>query len=380
MLPYLEALDSEIRMQGEALPKGTKIKALHFGGGTPNYLGMDKLEAIITALRAHCHVDDSTHIALEMDPRLVTGEQAKALKALGISRISLGAQDFNEKVQKAINRVQPYEMVRDAVQMLRDAGLNAINIDLMYGLPFQTPDMVESTIEKALSLNPDRLAVFGYAHVPWMKKHQKLLEDYPLPNALGRYTLMMDMRARLLDAGYKAIGMDHYARENDALYAAYKSGKMRRNFMGYTEDSNTTLLGLGASSISSLPDGFLQNATDVKTYCAMAANGEIPIKRALPVSTEDKKRASIIEKLMCLERVSLPEFPNNPALTAQQKDRLQELEKDGLIKWQEGNTLALTETGLPFSRLAAACFDEYFPLPPLEDIEESAPRKHASAI
>lgn len=373
MEPYISALLREIALIAETLGDKRRVNALHFGGGTPNYLRPEDLSAILSALRAAFDIDDSGEISMEMDPRLITPAQACAYFDLGIGRVSLGVQDFNPRVQAAINRIQSFDMVKHGVDDLREAGFTALNLDLMAGLPHQSAGTVAETVQQALSLEPDRLAVFAYAHVPWMKKHQKLLEPEGLPGAADRLDMILMIRERLTSAGFAAIGMDHFAKPDDPLTRAYENGTLRRNFMGYTEDPNPWLLGLGASSISGFPHGFTQNITDVRSYIEALETGILPAQRYYKLSAEDRKRARLIENIMCLGRADIS---GDLTIPPDKQARLEDLQKDGLITWNK-KILTITERGLPFSRLAAACLDEYYALP--EQTGE-APRKHASAI
>lgn len=363
---YVDTLCEEIRICAQRLRAKPKISRLHFGGGSPNYAPVDSIEKIIAALKDHFDADAGFSIDMECDPRLLNAEKIRAYARLGVRRVSLGIQDFDAQVQDAINRVQPYEQVADCVMALRDAGIHSINFDLIAGLPKQTHDGVQRTMDQAIALKPDRVAVFAYAHVPWMKKHQKLLEAHTLPDADSRYELMQAMRARLLGAGYAAIGIDHYALPDDALPAAAAQGNLRRNFQGYTDDTAETILGYGLSAISQFRDAYAQNTTDVQAYRRAIAQGVLPVQRGLSVSARDRRIRDLIMEIMCGFTVDLVAYADIDA----PREQLAALEEDGLIHLR-GSQIKVTERGMPFTRLVAACFDPYF---------NQAAQRHARAI
>ena len=262
---YAETLLREIDLVAEATPARTVIHA-HWGGGTPSMLGGARLLSLTDALRSRFAFAPDAEISIELDPRYVDQELVEALSACGITRVSLGVQDFNPHVQKLIGRVQPFEKVARAVELLRGQGLEAINLDLMYGLPDQSEADVIRTAELAASLQPSRLAIFGYAHAPWFAKRQKLIDATKLPGAAERLRQAAMSRDTLVRQGYAAIGLDHFARADDALAIAAREKKLRRNFQGYTTDQAEALLPFGASSIGRLPQGYVQNAPDVGSW------------------------------------------------------------------------------------------------------------------
>lgn len=262
---YIDTLVKEIELVGSNLKYAQPVSRIHFGGGSPNYAKTVDIKRLLDTLRRYFDLS-SAQIDMECDPRLLNDEKISDYAALGLSRISLGIQDFNPIVQKAINRIQPFEMVQNQIGALRAHNIHHINFDLIIGLPEQTTATVNETLDKVLKLQPSRVAVFPYAHVPWMKKHQKLLEKYKLPDTVLRYDMAKLTETRLKEAGYESIGIDHFALPDDSLVFASESGSMRRNFQGYTDDPARTILGFGLSSISQFKDAYIQNTTDAPLY------------------------------------------------------------------------------------------------------------------
>jgi len=351
---YVDLLLREIKLVRGRIGRRLKASHIHFGGGTPNALAISDFYRIREVLEEAFDLSDA-ELDMESDPRLFTPEQIEALGAIGVRRLSLGVQDFDPDVQKAVNRVQPYEKVARDVELLRKAGIENLNFDMMVGLPLQTLEIVRSNIELALTLNPQRFAVFAYAHVPWMKKHQMLLEKYPMPGSRERYDMAQLVRDMLIDAGYEAIGIDHFAQPDDSLGLAYRAGTMRRNFQGYTDDTARSIIAFGHSSISSYPDCYVQNMSDPIAYKQAIEAGELPIKRACHVSAEDQIRRAAIEQLMCYFRLDLKVLQG----MSYDAERLYDLQADGLVEL-DGNVLRVTEDGWAFARLAATCLDPYY--------------------
>ncbi|MDE1900737.1 MAG: oxygen-independent coproporphyrinogen III oxidase [Alphaproteobacteria bacterium] len=296
---YMGALQREIVQTISAIPHRPRIASIHWGGGTPNILSDKALREMFAMLADMGDMDSGGEIAMEIDPRHAGASQIETLAGCGVTRVSLGVQDFDADVQKLINRVQPYEMVERTCAMLRDHGITAINFDLIYGLPRQTPDSVAQTARQVAHLRPSRIALFSYAHVPQLKKHQKILEDAGLPDKYARLAMESAARGVLRDAGYVEIGMDHFALSGDALELAATERRLRRNFQGYTTDNATALLGFGASSISSTPDGYFQNERLLPIYQEAAVAGTLPAARGLLLTDEDRLRGRVIETLMC---------------------------------------------------------------------------------
>ena len=349
---YVQTLLQEIDLVGNALSQKPKISHLHFGGGSPNFLKPEDMGAILDALRQYFDLKRGPEIAIETDPRLLDSNNIEALARMGFTRVSLGVQDFDPVVQEAVNRVQPFEGVHEGILHLRDAGIKNINFDLMVGLPLQTLDTVQESVNRAISLLPDRLAVFAYAHVPWMQKHQKLLEKYDLPQAKLRFDMIRYIKERLENAGYHSIGIDHFARERDSLYKAYEGGTLRRNFQGYTDDQAETLIGLGISSISAFKSAYAQNTTSAPDYRRAIEAGEFPIKRGRILDDEDVRRRRLITTMMCGYEVDVTDYP-------EACEQLKQLEQDRLVEINNG-TVKITNNGWPFARIAASCFDTYY--------------------
>jgi len=354
---YTAALLAEASLLADAVPAHGGIAHLHLGGGTPSILGPEGLASLVGTLRRRFGLRADAELAIELDPRTLDEATAMALGALGFTRASLGVQDIDPAVQARIGRPQPAVLVEMAVERLRRAGIGAVNIDLMYGLPGQTAAHVAASARFAASLGADRIAVFGYAHVPWMKPQQKAIDAAALPDTLARLEQAEAAETALVGAGYLALGLDHFARPGDPLAVAASEGRLRRNFQGYTTDTAPALLGLGASAIGALPGGFAQNLVDERRWAEAIAAGRLPIARGVAVSPDDRLRAGLIERLMCDFALDLRRAP--PEAQAVLADaRMEGLEKEGLIR-RDGLRLAVTPAGRRFVRQVAACFDAH---------------------
>ncbi|MEI7609543.1 MAG: oxygen-independent coproporphyrinogen III oxidase [Rhodospirillaceae bacterium] len=375
---YLEQLRREINLIADAVPGRLTIGHLHWGGGTPNMVAPDDFRAVMAVVRARFDFAPGAELATEIDPRTLTPAHVAAMADAGITRASLGVQDFDAGIQKSINRIQPFEQTREAVERLRTAGVNAINLDLMYGLPAQTEEHCRRTAELALSLQPDRLAVFGYAHVPWMKTHQRMIDEAALPDAIERWRQFAVISETLIAGGQQAIGLDHFARAEDEMAVVQRAGRLRRNFQGYTTDESEVLLGFGASAIGALPDGYVQNSPDYHKYETAIAAGRPATARGLELTTEDRLRRDLIERLMCDLAVDLEAVAARHGAAADHFDAelaaLAGLVTDGLVE-VSGRRLTVPESARPLVRLAAAAFDPY-----LVPSQESGAAKHSRAI
>ncbi|MER2519229.1 MAG: oxygen-independent coproporphyrinogen III oxidase [Bdellovibrionales bacterium] len=296
---YLAKLALEMKLVAAASPHKLTVSHLHFGGGTPNILSPQDLTDLFAALRATFDFTSRSEIAMELDPRTLDDDKIAAMAKCGITRASLGVQDFNADVQKTVHRIQPYDMVAQTCASLRAAKISRINFDLMYGLPGQTEDSVAETTRQALTLRPDRIALFSYAHVPHFKIHQQALNALRIPTGLERLSMERAAREILRNAGYIEIGMDHFALPHDNLALALHEKRLHRNFQGYTNDTAPTLVALGASAIGFTPHGYFQNEKDIGRYQTMVANKTLPISRGLALTAEDRLRGEIIERLMC---------------------------------------------------------------------------------
>ncbi|MFO1100353.1 MAG: oxygen-independent coproporphyrinogen III oxidase [Xanthobacteraceae bacterium] len=358
---YVEALIGEIGLVAAATA-ARGVVHLHWGGGTPSILGPERLARIVQRIAQHFDLSRIAEHAIELDPRQVTRPLADALAALGVTRASLGVQEFSPHVQEAIGRIQPFETVRAAADALRGAGIARINVDLMYGLPGQSIADVQATVDLVAALHPSRLALFGYAHVPWFKANQKLIDEAALPGASERIDQARAAAQRLASHGYVPVGLDHFAQADDALAVATRAGRLRRNFQGYTTDPADALIGFGASAIGRLPQGFVQNAVDIAGYARAITQGAFATVKGIAVSADDELRGAIIERLMCDLAVDLAALPV-PATQAaptfvHERAELDALAAAGLITI-EGSRIAVTEEGRPFVRLVAAAFDAY---------------------
>jgi oxygen-independent coproporphyrinogen-3 oxidase len=338
-----------------------KVTHIHWGGGTPSILDADLLKFITDELDHRFDLSAIREHAIELDPRYVTRPLVQALREIGVNRASLGVQDFSAHVQQAAGRIQPFDTVKNAVDILNDLGIDRINIDLMYGLPKQTVADVQRTATLAHSLKPQRVAVFGYAHVPWFRPQQRLIEQSDLPSSAERLAQAEAAHKTLVQFGYQPIGLDHYAKPDDQLLA--KSGRLQRNFQGYTDDDADALVGLGASAISRLPQGFAQNAPAVGNYSRAVTEGKLATVKGIVLSNDDRLRGNIIERLMCDMAVDLDaiagEFNFDIATDfSEELESLQPFRENGSVLI-EGGRIRITEKGRPYMRLVASVFDTY---------------------
>ena len=355
---YLDALEHEVRTVAALASAANAVTNIHWGGGSPNVLSAVHIRRLAEQLRASFRVRGGAEFAVEIDPRTLSQPQVDAFADAGVNRISLGVQDFDAAVQTAINRIQSFDTTRRAVEMFRERAVASINIDLVYGLPHQTLSTAEHTIDLVLRLQPDRIAAFGYAHLPARLKHQRLIDAAALPDARLRFELAGRIGQRLVEAGYVRIGLDHFARPDDALACR----PVTRNFQGYTTDQATALIGLGASAIGRFSDGYVQNATPVGAYMARIAADGLAVSRGLRLAPDDRMRAFVIEQLMCgmafsgteMKRrfgaAAEPLYREAKALVASDRDGLVEPTRDGF---------RITERGRPFVRSLCARFDTY---------------------
>lgn len=374
ILDYLETLRQEIALIANALPGRFTARHLHWGGGSPTMLKAEDWLRLVEALRAAFDIAAEAELAVEVDPRDTTEAYVAALAQAGVNRVSIGVQDFDATVQAAVNRLQPFSTVERVTQWLRRHGIGRLNLDLMYGLPYQTVARVAAMAERAVALAPSRVALFGYAHVPWMKSHQKLIDESALPGVeerLQQYRAAADV---LIARGYHAIGLDHFALPGDPLAGAAAAGRLRRNFQGYTTDEAQVLIGFGASAIGSLPQGYVQNAAPLKAYRIAVAEGALPTARGIALDAEDRLRRSVIDSLMCALSVDLDAVCRAHGVAADrfalEMERLKPLAADGLITL-DGARIGVTEEGRPFVRLAAAVFDAYL---------ETGAARHSRAV
>lgn len=349
---YVAALEAELALVARHLPAGVRMGRLHWGGGTPTILPPALVRRLAAAIRAAIPPAPGLDFSVEIDPSLVDEAKIAALAAEGMTRASLGIQDFDPAVQRAIGREQGFAATARTVGWLRDAGVASLNADLVYGLPHQTPSRLAATLERTLTLAPDRVAIFGYAHVPWAAKRQRLIDEAALPGDEERLALATQAADRLVAAGFAPIGFDHFARQDDALARAARAGRLRRNFQGYTDDACPTLVGLGASSISRFAEGYVQNAAATADWQRRIAAGTLAGVRGHALTEDDRRRGAAIERLLCDFRLDL----DHPDLRAVAADVVRRF--DGLVAL-DGDRLAIRPEGRPLARLVASAFDAY---------------------
>ena len=362
ILDYLEVLHREIDLIAETRGASFNVGEIHFGGGTPTIIQPEEFIQLMQALRSKLGFAPQVNTAVEIDPRRLQPEMAAALGQAGVTRASLGVQSFDPKVQKAINRIQTAETTLAAVEGLRANGIDAINFDLIYGLPHQTVASCVETVDLAVAMRPERFAVFGYAHIPSFKKHQRLIDENALPDARGRHAQAEAIAERLVEAGYRQIGLDHFALPEDELAVAQREGRLHRNFQGYTTDACETLVGLGASSIGKFQQGYHQNEVPPGLYASRVSSGELPTAKTYRLTAEDRFRADVIERLMCDFQVDIAAVAAahgfDPDLLLKHNDALEDLERDNLV--QRGGTSVRVDDSHRFVvRAVAAAFDAY---------------------
>lgn len=370
---YLDTLYTEMQLLSNRMDTCPPITHLHFGGGSPTILNADDFSTLMGHIRNHFPLTDTAELAIEIDPRTVDDAKIDAYTQNGINRASLGLQDFNPQVQETVNRVQPYELVSDAIDHLRKRGVRSINVDVMYGLPYQTVDSVAETMHQVLTLSPDRIAVFGYAHVPWMKAHQKKLPEDHMAGITERWHMYQTVYEILTNNGYTAIGLDHFAKNTDHMVTALHNRTLHRNFQGYTTDSADTLFGIGQSSIGWMPQGYIQNTPNINAYTKAIKNGELPTVKGYTLTNTDRQIRDIIESIMCYMDVNLDDFTGKYGVQVdytQAKQNLKPFIESGDVNLTE-NTLKITEKGRALMRIIASQFDTHL---------AKGERKHSSAV
>lgn len=362
ILSYVEALEREIDLVADRLPEPMAVGHLHWGGGTPTILSPDAFQSVMRRLRRRFAVAAAAEVAVEIDPRRVTSSVIDAMAESGVNRASLGVQSFDPVVQKAVNRIQTFEQTGDVTRSLRAAGVRSVNFDLIYGLPHQTVESCRDTVAQALTLSPDRVSVFGYAHVPWMKRHQKRIDEQALPDGQERLAQFQTITESLVDAGYVAVGLDHFARPDDSLAQSLADGGLRRNFQGYTVDGCDALIGFGASAIGFLQQGYVQNDVGVGAYGRILSGNRFATARGLALTPDDRLRREVIERIMCYGAVDLEAVASRHGATAvifdDAFDALRGLQADGVIAI-DGARIAVEPTCRALVRSVAAAFDAY---------------------
>jgi oxygen-independent coproporphyrinogen-3 oxidase len=375
---YLDHLEVEIGRTAPLFDRDRDVMQLHFGGGTPNFLGPDGLARIIESLDRHFHFSRSAarDFSIELDPRFVAPGDIEAIAGLGLNRASLGVQDFDPQVQQAVNRIQSVAQTLDVIEACRRARMRSINVDLIYGLPRQTREGFARTLQTVIEARPDRVAVYGYAHLPQLFKAQRQIVEAELPDPESRLGLLQLAIERLTAAGYDYIGMDHFALPQDELAQARARGDLHRNFMGYTTHADTDLVGLGVSAISHIGETFSQNPRDLAGWEQALDRGHLPIWRGLRLDADDVLRADVIQSLMCDGAIDTARFGARHGIDfdtyfAAALRRLHELALDGLVVLQPGR-IEVTSRGRLLLRIIATCFDRY--LQPAPAVAAAAPR------
>jgi oxygen-independent coproporphyrinogen-3 oxidase len=361
---YLDALHREIGLVAAQLPASARVRRIAFGGGSPNALSPVDFLRLFDALVLHFPLEEPV-ASIELDPRTLTDEWAPVLRAIGATRASMGVQTFSPRLQEAIGRIQPMAMIEHGVELLRKGGVTSMNFDLMYGLPGQTRDDLAEALGHAASFGADRVALFGYAHVPHLIARQRRIDGSALPGPEKRFRMAELGHKQLLTAGYCAIGFDHFAQPGDPLAQAAAAGRLHRNFQGFTDDDAPVLLGLGASAISSFPTLLAQDEKNSGRYRMLLSQDRLPVALGKPRSAEDRRRGAVIEELLCHGRARVSHPMLEPAM-----ERLSPYLETGLCE-VEGEYLAIAAHALPYARSIAAAFDPY---------RQHSPRRFSSAV
>lgn len=363
--PYLDAVYKELSLQGELFKATRIVNQLHWGGGTPTFISHEQMTELMQQTRRHFTLldDDSGEYSIELDPREVTTSSISLLRKLGFNRISLGVQDFNPKVQQAVNRIQSYKETRDVVVAARKNEFHSISLDLIYGLPFQTVESFSETVDKVLELEPDRLSVFNYAHLPTMFKTQRQINEFDLPSAEDKLAILQHVTNKLINAGYEYIGMDHFAKPEDELAIAQKEKKLYRNFQGYSTNSDCDLVALGITSIGKVADSYSQNIKTIKEYTDVIETGHLPIFRGVQLSGDDVLRREVINQLICHFELDFKEIEDAFSINfsdyfINELEQLSEMHTDSLLELSEDKIIVLPE-GKMLIRNICMVFDVY---------------------
>jgi oxygen-independent coproporphyrinogen-3 oxidase len=362
IVDYLEALRREIGLVADRLSNPLPVRHVHFGGGTPTIMQPSELLGLMALMRQKFSLDSKTEIAVEIDPRTLTRTMTAALGEAGVTRASLGVQSFDPVVQRAINRIQSFEQTARATEGLRAAGVRGVNFDLIYGLPHQTVESCIETVRQSIELRPERFSVFGYAHIPTFKKHQRRIDEAALPDGAARYEQAEAIAEALAVAGYRRIGLDHYALPDDSMAQAQVDGVLHRNFQGYTTDPSDVLIGFGASAIGRLTQGYAQNEVVLGRYAERISRGEFATAKGYALTADDRLRADLIERVMCDFQVDLAQVCGRhgvaPEAILRSIPRLRVLEQHGIIRLK-GNVLSVNDDTRFLVRSVASAFDAY---------------------
>jgi len=361
---YVEYLKKEIDILAKHIDTNREVVQFHFGGGTPTYYSAHELDEIVSYIKeAFPNWNKEAEISVEIDPRFFNEEQMRVFKKHGFNRISFGVQDFDKKVQEAVHRDQPYDLTKEAVDLAREYGIDSINIDLIYGLPYQSLESFKKTLDLVLNLNPDRLAVFNYAHVPWLKKTMRKFDETTLPSPDVKLEIFKYTMDFFTNNGYKMIGMDHFAKPEDELFGAISKGELHRNFQGYTTKGGSNLIGIGLTSIGEGERYYAQNTKDMKAYEAAIDSGKLPFERGVVLSDDDYIRKHVIMELMANFSIDIKRVEKDLNINFKEyfKDSLEALDefiKEGLVTLDD-NKLEVSETGTLLIRNIAMPFDAY---------------------
>ena len=372
VIAYVETLKAEIALLRTHLPRGVRLSRLHWGGGTPTLLSADLMRDLADTIFDVVPLAEDGEFSVEIDPNEIDDARLDALAASGMNRASIGVQDFDPVIQKAIGREQSYQLTRDVAERIRARGVASLNADILYGLPFQTGPRISDSVQKLLTLSPDRVALYGYAHVPWMSRRQQMIPSDEMPTPEERLSLFETARQLFLWDGYVEVGIDHFAKPEDGMAKALKAGTLRRNFQGYTDDTAPTLIGLGASSISRFPQGFAQNASATAAHTKAIRAGQFSTHRGHIFTGEDTLRARIIEALMCDFFVSRAELLRDYDVTPAGVEALfqRAAREFGDMVQVSDEGFRIPDRARPLTRMIARAFDAY-------DGEKA---KHSSAV
>ena len=360
---YLDALEHEMALAADALGERVQVSQLHFGGGTPTFLSDEELSRLMAAIRTRFELLSKGEFSIEIDPRTVTRQRLAHLRALGLNRVSFGVQDFDAQVQQAVHRIQPFEQVEALMRDARELGFESINVDLIYGLPRQTPESFERTVRQVAGLRPDRIAMYGYAHLPTRFKPQRRIEPAELPSGGQRVGMLAQALAGFVSHGYQYIGMDHFALPDDPLAQAKRQGRLHRNFQGYSTQPDCDLIGLGVSAISRVGPCYSQNAKTLDEYYDALRSNQLPVVRGLALTRDDLVRRAVIMSIMChgrlsYESVALAHLIDVRSYFAVEIEALEGLARDGLVTLSEDG-LEVTPLGWYFVRSVAMVFDRH---------------------
>jgi len=372
VISYVQTLLAEIALLGRTLPKGVTLSRLHWGGGTPTLLPPDQIRLLADAIFAILPLAEGAEFSVEIDPNEVDAERLDALKAAGMNRASIGVQDFDPLIQDTIGRAQSYELTKQVIDQIRERDIPSLNADILYGLPHQTMARMTESVQKLLSLSPDRVALYGYAHVPWMSRRQQMIPSDAMPTPEERLALF-EAATKLFEwDGYRAIGIDHFARPSDGLAIAQATGRLRRNFQGYTDDTAPILIGLGASSISRFPQGFAQNVSGTSDYTKAVRAGAFATHRGHAFRGEDTLRSRLIEAVMCDFHISRAEILGAFDVTPTRLQSLLSATAEafpGMVTLTDAG-MSILPQGRPLTRMIARSLDEY----------DQTKAKHSAAI